>query len=111
MKYDLTESVSIIENRIHTRKIRKIRRSICSLSVLCALLIGVTVFSLYRFIDFGATPDSYSVYGTLMIPAESGLYVLVGVTSFCVAVGLTLLCLYIKKRKDSSIKDQTENDN
>lgn len=101
MKYDLDESVMIVENRIQSRKIRKLRRSIVSLSALCAALIGLAVFSLYSFISFSEVGSSHSVYGTLMISNEAGGYVLVGVVSFFVAVAVTLLCIYIKKRKES----------
>ena len=101
MKYDLDESVTIVENRIQRRKIRKLRRSIASLSALCAALLGLAVFSLYSFISFGEVGNYHSVYGTLMISDEAGGYVLVGVLSFFVAVAVTLLCIYLKRRKDS----------
>ena len=102
MKHDLDESVNMIENRIHEIKIEKQRRSIIALSSVSALLFALCVITLYHFIDFGETPGTYSVFGTLMISEESGAYVLVGVLSFFAAVALTLLCLYIAKRRRSS---------
>jgi len=110
MKYNLDESVTIVENRIRNRKIRKLRRSICSLCALCAALIGLAVFSLYSFISFGKVGNSHSVYGTLMISNEAGGYVLVGVVSFFSAVALTLLCLYIRRRKHSPADNSSDSD-
>lgn len=110
MKYNLDESVTIVENRIRNRKIRKLRRSIVSLSALCAALIGLAVFSLYSFISFSEVGSSHSVYGTLMISNEAGGYVLVGVVSFFVAVAVTLLCIYIKRKKSSPSGSKTESE-
>ena len=110
MKYDLDESVTIVENRIQSRKIRKLRRSIVSLSALCAALIGLAVFSLYSFISFSEVGNSHSVYGTLMISNEAGGYVLVGVVSFFVAVAVTLLCIYIKRKKSTPSGSKTESE-
>ena len=110
MKYDLDESVMIVENRIQSRKIRKLRRSIVSLSALCAALIGLAVFSLSSFISFSEVGSSHSVYGTLMISNEAGGYVLVGVVSFFVAVAVTLLCIYIKRKKSTPSGSKTESE-
>ena len=110
MKYNLDESVMIVEKKIQNRKIRKLRRSICSLCALAAILVGLAVFSLYNFISFGEVGHSHSVYGTLMISNEAGGYVLVGVVSFFAAVALTLLCLYIRRRKHSPADNSSDSD-
>ncbi len=110
MKYSLDESVTIVENKIKSRKIRKLRRSICSLCTLCAILIGLAVFSLYNYISFGEVGSSHSVYGTLMISDEAGGYVLVGVVSFFAAVAATLLCVYIRRRKHSPADSSSDSE-
>lgn len=107
MKYTSEEALTEIMRRKDQVVLRRSRRSCRVLSGVSALL---TVFLLLVISMMpGRTGSAFTgtVYGSFLLSAESGGYVLAAVIAFVLGVGVTLLCLRWAKaqRSKTTIKE------
>ena len=89
--YDTQKRVALAKERIAESRRRQARRSIRSLSALCALLF----LSLLQ----SQPMDAAGMYGAILLHEGVGGYVLEAVISFTAAVVLTALYIKFRKRK------------
>ena len=80
--YDTEKSIELVKKRMHEYHCRQERRTVCRLSVLCALCCSCPLWG-----QWGSC---------------AGGYVLVAVISFTVAVVITALCIKFRKREQKS---------
>ena len=103
MKYTTEEALTEIMRRKNQIVLRRSRRSCQVLSGVSAMLM---VFLLLVICMMPGSPGSAftgTVYGSFLLSAESGGYVLAAVIAFVLGVCVTLLCLKIgNKRKAQS---------
>ena len=98
--YDTEKSIELVKKRMHEYHCRQERRTVCRLSVLCALLFLslVGAMGIMQSQPINAT----GMYGTILLHEGAGCYVLVAVISFTVAVVITALCIKFRKRGQKS---------
>ena len=92
--YDTQKRVALAKERIAESRRRQARRSIRSLSALCALLF----LSLLGTVQ-SQPMDAVGMYGAILLHEGVGGYVLEAVISFTAAVVLTALYIKFRKRK------------
>ena len=95
--YDTEKSIELVKKRMHEYHCRQERRTVCRLSVLCALLF-LSLMGIMQSRPINAT----GMYGTILLHEGAGGYVLVAVISFTVAVVITALCIKFRKREQKS---------
>lgn len=96
--YDTQKRVALAKEWIAKSRRRQARRSIRSLSVLCALLFLSLLGTVWT---VQSQPmDAAGMYGAILLH-EGGVggYVLEAVVSFTAAVVLTVLCIRFRKRE------------
>ena len=94
--YDTEKSIELVKKRMHEYHCRQERRTVCRLSVLCALCCSCPGIMQSRPIN------ATGMYGTILLHEGAGGYVLVAVISFTVAVVITALCIKFRKREQKS---------
>ena len=98
--YDTENLFLLLKKRIHEYHRRQERRTVCRLSVLCALLFLSLVGAMG--IMQSQPINVTGMYGTILLHEDAGGYVLVAVISFTVAVVITALCIKFRKRGQKS---------
>ena len=106
--YDTKTRIALVKKRMHEYHCRQEWRTVCRLSVLCALLFLslVGAMGIMQSQPINAT----GMYGTILLHEGAGGYVLVAVISFTVAVVITTLCIKFRKRgqKSQDAEDHVE---
>lgn len=98
MKYTEKEQLQKILSRGDKLRQRKDRRKLKGLSLSAVALLCVLVAFIGAFGRTGYA-QSRTVYGSFMLSAETGGYVLVAVVFFALGATVVLLCKRLKKRK------------
>lgn len=110
--YDTTTRVKLVKKKIKEIQRRRERESLCRLSALCVMLFASLVCTVQSAAGPGQ-PILIGMYGTILLHEDMGMYILVGVISFTVAVIITLLCIRYredaKKQKNSLNHSQKQN--
>ena len=99
MKYTTEEALAKIMHRSEQIRVRKERRSCRIFSIATGAMCAALVFVIAVLPKMGTETSGESVYGSLLLTREAGGYVLAAVIAFVMGVIVTLLCLYLKKRK------------
>lgn len=100
MRYDIDESMRLIQIRSREIIYRKKRRNIYYLATLAAAVFIAFVVTIYSLTGFGQASVGSSAYGAYMLSEEAGGYIVIGVICFVLAVILTLICVkYADKAK------------
>ena len=105
MKYTTEEALAEIMRRSDQIIIRRDRRACRRLSGAAGALLTALVLVIALLPETAATAYNGSVYGSFLLSAEAGGYVLAAVIAFALGVAVTLLCL---KRKKLSSEDKTK---
>lgn len=103
MKYTTEEAVAEIMRRSDQIIIRRDRRACRRLSGAAGALLTALVLVIALLPETAAPAYNGSVYGSFLLSAEAGGYVLAAVIAFALGVAVTLLCL---KRKKLSSEDK-----
>ena len=103
MKYTTEEAVAEIMRRSDQIIIRRDRRACRRLSGAAGALLTALVLVSALLPETAAPAYNGSVYGSFLLSAEAGGYVLAAVIAFALGVAVTLLCL---KRKKLSSEDK-----
>ena len=103
MKYTTEEALAEIMRRSDQIIIRRDRRACRRLSGAAGALLTALVLVIALLPETAATAYNGSVYGSFLLSAEAGGYVLAAVIAFALGVAVTLLCL---KRKKLSSEDK-----
>jgi putative copper export protein len=99
MKYDQEEAVREILKRKDAFLIRRVKKTIRSLSYASAAITAMLVAVVVRLTDMGNAWTDQSVYGAFLLSKEAGGYVLIGVLAFALGIVFTLLCMQSRKLK------------
>ena len=99
MKYTTEEALAEIMRRSEGIVLRRNRRSCRRLSGAAGALFAVLVLVIALLPGRTEAASIGSVYGSFLLSAESGGYVLASVIAFTLGVVVTLLCLKMKKQK------------
>ena len=109
MKYTTEEALTEIMRRKNQIVLRRNRRSCQVLSGVSTMLMA---FLLQIICVMPGSPGSAftgTVYGSFLLSAESGGYVLASVIAFTLGVAVTLLCLKMKQSPQKRKENRHEN--
>lgn len=105
MKYTSEEALAEIMRRKDQIVLRRSRRSCRMLSGMSCVLAAFLLLVICMMPGRTGSAFTGTVYGSFLLSAESGGYVLAAVIAFVLGVCVTLLCLKIRERR----KDQSFN--
>ena len=112
MRYDIDESMRLIQFRSREIIYRKKRRNVYYFATLAAAVFIAFVVTIYSFTGFGQVHGGNSAYGAYMLSDEAGGYIVIGVICFVLAVVLTLICVkYADKTKKKGLRKDGDSDN
>lgn len=100
MKYSMTESLGIIEQRRTAIRKKRDRRNLFGLETASLGLLALLVASFALFGENHRGDMTADAFGASLVPAETGGLVLVGVICFAAAVILTAFCIENRNRQD-----------
>ena len=101
MKYTTEEALTEIMRRKNQIVLRRSRRSCRVLSGVSAMLMAFLLLVICMMPGSPGSAFTGTVYGSFLLSAESGGYVLAAVIAFVLGVCITLLCLRYKRLKAS----------
>ena len=110
MKYgtdDALRQIAIRSRKIEVRKNERRTRIFGGISGICVLSL-ILVIALIPGHGGEAPPDS--VYGSFLLSAEAGGYILAAVIAFVLGAAVTLLCVCLRKRKKQKTEFTGNND-
>ena len=107
--YDTARRVALVKQRVRENTRRRQRRGIYGLSAMCMLLFAVLMQAAGTVVGPGQ-PETWGVFGAMLLREDAGGYVLVAVVSFAAAVVITALCFRLRS-KENRRKDGTDKPN
>ena len=96
--YDTVRRVALVKQRVRENTRRRQRRGIYGLSAACMLLCAVLMQAAGTVVGPGQ-PETWGVFGAMLLREDAGGYVLVGVVCFAAAVVITALCFRLRSRE------------
>ena len=99
--YDTVRRVALVKQRVRENTRRRQRRGIYGLSAACMLLCAVLKQAAGTVVGPGQ-PETWGVFGAMLLRQDAGGYVLVAVVSFAVAAAITALCFRLRNRETQS---------
>lgn len=108
MKYTSEEALDAILKRKDALVLRRSRRSQRLLSGASALLAAALLFVIVAVSGRANSSLTGTVYGSFLLSAEAGGYVLATVIAFALGVAVTLACLKRKKTHAKGEQNQEE---
>ena len=99
--YDTTRRVALVKQRVRKNTHRRQRREAISLLAACMLLCVVLTQAVGTVVGPGQ-PETWGVFGAMLLRQDAGGYVLVAVVSFAVAAAITALCFRLRNRETQS---------
>mgnify|MGYP001023111156 CR=1 FL=1 len=105
--YDTAKRVALVKQRVRENTRRRQRRGIYGLSAMCMLLFAVLMQAVGTVAGPGQ-PETWGVFGAMLLREDAGGYVLVGVVCFAAAVVVTVFCTRL--RKNNKQQEQTKED-
>ena len=97
--YDTARRVALVKQRVRENTRRKRQRGIYGLSAACMLLFVVLMQAAGTVVGSGQ-PETWGVFGAMLLREDAGGYVLVAVVSFAAAVVITALCFRLRNREN-----------
>ena len=97
--YDAARRVAIVKKRVREHTRRQQHRSVCALSIACALLFAALMQTAGIVIGPGLT-SAQGGFGAMLLRENAGGYVLVAVVSFAAAAAITALCIRLRSREN-----------
>ena len=105
--YDTARRVALVKQRVRENTRRRQRREAISLSAFCLMLFTALAGAADALIVRGQTA-AWGVFGAMLLRADAGGSVLVGVACFATAVVVTVFCTRL--RKNNKQQEQTKED-
>ena len=96
--YDAARRVAIVKKRVREHTRRQQHRSVCALSIACALLFAALMQTAGIVIGPGQT-SAQGGFGAMLLRENAGGYVLVAVVSFAAAAAITALGFRLRIRE------------
>ena len=97
--YDTARRVALVKQLVRENTRRRQRRGIYGLSAMCMLLFAVLMQAVGTVAGPGQ-PETWGVFGAMLLREDAGGYVLVGVVCFAAAVVITVLCFRLRNREN-----------
>ena len=97
--YDTARRVALVKQRVRENTRRRQRCGIYGLSAACMLLCAVLMQAAGTVVGPGQ-PETWGVFGAMLLRQDAGGYVLVGVVSFAAAAAFTALCFRLRTREN-----------
>ena len=97
--YDTVRRVALVKQRVRENTRRRQRRGIYGLSAACMLLCAVLMQAAGMVVGPGQ-PETWGVFGAMLLREDAGGYVLVAVVSFAAAAAITALCMRFRIREN-----------
>ena len=91
--YDAARRVAIVKKRVREHTRRQQHRSVCALSIACALLFAALMQTAGIVIGPGG-------FGAMLLRENAGGYMLVAVAAFAAAAAITALCIRLRSREN-----------
>ena len=107
MKYTTEEALAEIMHRKDQIVLRRNRRSCRVLSGVSGMLLVFLLLVICMMPGRTGSAFTGTVYGSFLLSAEAGGYVLAAVIAFALGVCVTLLCARKKKNNTQSDKEET----
>ena len=107
--YDTARRVALVKQLVRENTRRRQRRGIYGLSAMCMLLFAVLMQAVGTVAGPGQ-PETWGVFGAMLLREDAGGYVLVAVVSFAAAAAITALCIRLRIRENQK-KDGADNPN
>ena len=104
--YDTARRVAFVKQRVRENNRRRQRREVISLSAACMLLCAALMQTAGTVVGPGQ-PETWGVFGAMLLREDAGGYVLVAVVSFAAAAAITALCFRLRSRENQK-KDGTD---
>ena len=100
--YDTARRVALVKQRVRENTRRRQRRGIYGLSAACMLLCAVLMQAAGTVVGPGQ-PETWGVFGAMLLRQDAGGYVLVAVVSFAAAAVITALCFRLRNTENRRI--------
>ena len=97
--YDTARRVALVKQRVRENTRRRQRREVISLSAACILLCAALMQTAGTVVGPGQ-PETWGVFGAMLLREDAGGYVLVAVVSFAAAAAITALCFRLRNREN-----------
>ena len=97
--YDTARRVALVKQRVQENTRRRQRREVISLFAACMLLCAALMQTAGTVVGPGQ-PETWGVFGAMLLREDAGGYVLVGVVSFAAAAVITALCFRLRNREN-----------
>ena len=97
--YDTARRVALVKQRVRENTRRRQRREAISLSAACLLLCAVLMQTAGTVVGPGQ-PETWGVFGAMLLRQDAGGYVLVAVVSFAAAAAITALCFRLRSKEN-----------
>ena len=107
--YDAAKRVALVKQRVRENTRRRQRPGIYGLGAACMLLCA-TLMQTAGIVVGPGQPETWGVFGAMLLREDAGGYVLVGVVCFAAAVVITALCFRLRKRENQK-KDGADKPN
>ena len=104
--YDTAKRVALVKQRVRENTRRRQRREVGGLSAVCLLLLAALMQTAGTVVGPGK-PETWGVFGAMLLREDAGGYVLVAVVSFAAAAAITALCFRLRIRENQK-KDGTD---
>jgi putative copper export protein len=101
MRRDIDDSLREILKRSDRIRREREKRLIRGMTSACVVLLVALTACISIFSGSGGSPVSESVYGSFLLSAEAGGYVLVAVLAFICGIIASVLAEKIRKKKNS----------
>ena len=105
--YDTAKRVALVKQRVRENTRRRQRPGIYGLGAACMLLCA-TLMQTAGIVVGPGQPETWGVFGAMLLREDAGGYVLVGVVCFAAAVVVTVFCTRL--RKNNKQQEQTKED-
>ena len=97
--YDTARRVALVKQRVQENTRRRQRREVGGLSAVCLLLLAALMQTAGTVVGPGQ-PETWGVFGAMLLREDAGGYVLVAVVSFAAAAAITALCFRLRNREN-----------
>ena len=88
------------EIRSRTRQYRdRYETRLLSCLAVCSLILITGIGSLLSIVQDAGAAAVADAYGTVLLRDGAGAYVFIGIVAFAVGVALTVICIWLKKKK------------
>lgn len=104
MKYTKEEAFEEILKRSKALKLKRAKKVTAALMASACVLTALLVLEIRRFCETATAFNVDSIYGSFMLPAQAGGYVLTAVIAFVLGMCVTVLIQKYRKNNDEPQK-------